>query len=178
MLRRSHDVYWLGPLLRRAGATSLAFAIGLGSFGCGPEPSSPTSDDSESDAADCEPATASGQTTLEVRFDIPDELVTGCGGDVQALEVYLTLPGADTCALDVRADTNQVVGCCAGVATDQNAYATVLYRDAGSRRPVAEQGKTVALPADTPSLQPVSFSATPLSTPYQDNYSRWCAGEL
>ena len=60
---------------------------------------------------------------LLVNSPLPEVLSVNCpSANLEELEIFLTIPGQDSCFLEVV--DGAVTGCCPQVVTDQNAYAT------------------------------------------------------
>lgn len=120
---------------------------------------------------------------LLVSSPLPEVFSEGCSsGNVEELEVFLTIPGQNSCFLTV--DDNQVQGCCAGVPTDQNAYAALIYRVPPGFA-LGEQTKLIELPTTSDSVVNVSFDGSEFDGSIYDgdndgehNIDEYCAGTL
>ncbi len=120
---------------------------------------------------------------LLVNSPLPEVFSANCpGADVSELEIFLTIPGEDSCFLEV-VDGN-IQGCCPQVATDQNAYAALIYRVPPAFA-LGEQTQVIELPTTSASVVNVSFDASAFDGSIYDgdndgekNIDEYCAGTL
>ena len=121
-----------------------------------------------------------GFVDLKVEFTLPAELSTGCAaGQTDNLQVYVLVPGADTCDLTLNGST--LSGCCPDIENTSNQMLslTAVYRDLASLQALAEQRKNEFLKTTSPRTVEVSFADEDIETEYYgNNLSSWCAGTL
>ncbi len=121
-----------------------------------------------------------GFVDLKVEFTLPAELSTGCtAGQTDNLQVYVLIPGADTCDLSLNGSI--LSGCCPDIenASNQMLSLTAVYRDLASQQALAEQRKNQFLKTTSPRTVEVSFADEDIETEYYgNNLSSWCAGTL
>ena len=120
---------------------------------------------------------------LLVSSPLPEVLSENCpSANLETLEIFLTIPGQDSCFLQVL--DGVVQGCCPQVTTDQNAYAALIYR-APSAFALGEQTQVIELPTTSPSVVNVSFEGVDFDGSIYDgdndgekNIDEYCAGTL
>ena len=120
---------------------------------------------------------------LLVNSPLPEVLSVNCpSANLEELEIFLTIPGQDSCFLEVV--DGAVTGCCPQVVTDQNAYAALIYR-APPAFALGEQTQVLELPTTGPSVIDVSFESSPFDGSIYDgdndgdkNIDEYCAGTL
>ena len=120
---------------------------------------------------------------LLVNSPVPEFLLQNCpSGNLSELEVFLTIPGQDSCFLEVV--DGAITGCCPQVATDQNAYAALIYRVPPAFA-LGEQTQVIELPTTSDSVVNVSFESVDFDGTIYDgdndgekNIDEYCAGTL
>lgn len=139
--------------------------------------------------ADIEPCTVRGGegpfTTVDLLISspIPEVFSESCGSaNLEEIEVFLTIPGQDSCFLSLG--DGLVQGCCPEVATDQNAFAALIYRVPPGFA-LGEQTKVIELPTTSESVVNVSFDGSDFDGSIYDgdsdgehNIDEYCAGTL
>ena len=139
--------------------------------------------------ADIEPCTVrSGQgpfTTVDLLINtpVPEVLSDNCGSaNLEEVEVFLTIPGQDSCFLNVV--DGQIQGCCPEVATEQNAFAALIYRVPPGFS-LGEQTKLIELPSTSESVVNVTFDGSDFDGSMYDgdndgehNIDEYCGGTL
>lgn len=126
---------------------------------------------------------ARSHVDLKVVTTLPTVFTQACPAAVLAdLEIFLTVPGSESCFLAL--ENNVVQGCCPGVATDQNAYAALIYRVQPGFA-LGEQAKTIALPTTSEAVVELDFDSVSFDGAVYDadqdgetNIEEYCAGTL
>lgn len=120
---------------------------------------------------------------LLINSPLPEVFSANCpSANISELEIFLTIPGQDSCFLEVV--DGAVTGCCPKVATDQNAFAALIYR-APPAFALGEQTQVLELPTTSPSVVNVSFDSAEFDGTIYDgdndgekNIDEYCAGTL
>tara|TARA_Y100000589_G_scaffold93645_1_gene88533 strand:+ start:94 stop:582 length:489 start_codon:yes stop_codon:yes gene_type:complete len=120
---------------------------------------------------------------LLVNSPLPEVFTADCpSANIPELEVFLTIPGQDSCFLEIV--DGAITGCCPQVATDQNAYAALIYR-APPAFALGEQTQVIELPTTSDSVVNVSFESVDFDGTIYDgdndgekNIDEYCAGTL
>ena len=120
---------------------------------------------------------------LLINSPLPEVFSENCpSANITELEIFLTIPGQDSCFLEVV--DGAVKGCCPQVATDQNAYAALIYRVPPAFA-LGEQTQVLELPTTSPSVVNVSFEDADFDGTIYDgdndgekNIEEYCAGTL
>jgi len=144
---------------------------------------------SEGGGPDVEPCTVRDvdgtRTTVDLLINspLPEVFSESCAsGGESELEIFLTIPGQDSCFLSV---TDSVIeGCCPQVPTEQNVYAALIYRVPPGFS-LGEQTQLIELPATSASVVDVSFASSEFDGAIYDgdndgqsNIDEYCAGTL
>ncbi len=127
-------------------------------------------------------STVEGKLTLHVASSVPAGLSSACAQG-RSLEAFLLVPGRDSCPLEIK--ENRVSGCCGDVASGQNPYVDLYFREGETLQALGTQSKVVYLPVDSGPIVDLNFDGTPFDGSSYDsdndgtlNAEEYCNGTL